>query len=240
MSDLLEKALAAHGGLELWRGLRSITADMKIGGALFERKGQRESLRSTTLVIDPHRPHSVYTPIGAPGLRGVYEGDDRVAIETDDGRVLEERRAPRSKYDAFAPEEPWDLLHLMYFCGYAAWNYLTTPFIFTYPGFQVNEIDPWDEGGETWRRLHVIFSPDIPTHCPEQTFYFDEGGLLRRLDYHSEVIASLPAAHYLYDHKAFSGLVMPTKRRALRRLPDNTSSPAPVFVELEFTDIRLA
>src|SRR3546814_13122080 len=42
--------------------------------------------------------------------------------------------------------------------------------------------------------------------------------LLRRLDYHSEVVNSVPTAHYLYDHANFSGLVMPTRRKALPRL----------------------
>src|SRR3546814_20705780 len=87
-----------------------------------------------------------------------------------------------------AREYPWDLLHLAYFCGYAGWNYLTTPFLFTYPGFETEEIEPWEEEGEIWRRLKVRFSPDIPTHCPEQIFHFDAKGLLRRLDYHSEVV----------------------------------------------------
>src|SRR3546814_16085276 len=81
---------------------------------------------------------------------------------------------------------------------YAGWNYLTTPFLFTYPGFETEEIEPWEEEGEIWRRLKVRFSPDIPTHCPEQIFHFDAKGLLRRLDYHSEVVTSVTTAHYLY------------------------------------------
>src|SRR3546814_3099699 len=104
------------------------------------------------------------------------------------------RRTPRStrtdtlfpyttlfRSDGMAREYPWDLLHLAYFCGYAGWNYLTTPFLFTYPGFETEEIEPWEEEGEIWRRLKVRFSPDIPTHCPEQIFHFDAKGLLRRL-----------------------------------------------------------
>src|SRR3546814_736735 len=84
------------------------------------------------------------------------------------GRVLERRPSPRAVFDGMAREYPWDLLHLAYFCGYAGWNYLTTPFLFTYPGFETEEIEPWEEEGEIWRRLKVRFSPDIPTHCPEQ------------------------------------------------------------------------
>src|SRR3546814_15779584 len=110
----------------------------------------------------------------------VYNGDAEVSVETGAGRVLERRPSPRAVFDGMAREYPWDLLHLAYFCGYAGWNYLTTPFLFTYPGFETEEIEPWEEEGEIWRRLKVRFSPDIPTHCPEQIFHFDAKGLLRQ------------------------------------------------------------
>ena len=42
---------------------------------------------------------------------------------------------------------PWDVLQLAYFIGYAMWNYLTTPFLFTYPGVEAREIEPWHEAG---------------------------------------------------------------------------------------------
>jgi hypothetical protein len=29
------------------------------------------------------------------------------------------------------------------------WNYLTTPFLLTYPGVQTREISPWQEDGQT-------------------------------------------------------------------------------------------
>src|SRR3546814_6143680 len=85
----------------------------------------------------------------------------------------------------------------------------------------------------------VCSSDLIPTHCPEQIFHFDAKGLLRRLDYHSEVVNSVPTAHYLYDHANFSGLVMPTRRKALPRLPDGRSAPGPVFVDLGYSNFRL-
>src|SRR3546814_47048 len=237
MSDLLDMAIDAHGGLELWRGLKRITVDKTIGGTLFQLKGQ-DTLAATRFAIDPHRPHAIYTPEEI-AIRVVYNGDAEVSVETGAGRVLERRPSPRAVFDGMAREYPWDLLHLAYFCGYAGWNYLTTPFLFTYPGFETEEIEPWEEEGEIWRRLKVRFSPDIPTHCPEQIFHFDAKGLLRRLDYHSEVVNSVRTAHYLYDHANFSGLVMPTRRKALPRLPDGRSAPGPVFVDLGYSNFRL-
>src|SRR3546814_366378 len=47
MSDLLDMAIDAHGGLELWRGLKRITVDKTIGGPqrAEERRGGKEWVR---------------------------------------------------------------------------------------------------------------------------------------------------------------------------------------------------
>jgi hypothetical protein len=43
---------------------------------------------------------------------------------------------------------PWDALQVGYFISYASWNYLTAPFLLTYPGVQTRELEPWQEDGE--------------------------------------------------------------------------------------------
>jgi len=113
-------------------------------------------------------------------------------------------------------------LHLGYFLGYANWNYFTTPFLFSYPGLVANEIEPWHEAGQTWRRLQVRFPSSIATHNPEQVFYFDSTGLQRRMDYVTEVLGSTLVGHYSSQYRSFDGLSVATRRRIFRRNPDNT------------------
>src|SRR5262249_46939955 len=55
------------------------------------------------------------------------------------------------------------------------------------PGVESEEVEPWQEAGETWRRLKVRFPADIATHSTEQTLYLDRQGLLRRQDYNVEI-----------------------------------------------------
>jgi hypothetical protein len=44
---------------------------------------------------------------------------------------------------------------------------LTLPFLYTYPGFECEEIEHWHENGEDWRRLKVTFpDPSSPTDRP--------------------------------------------------------------------------
>ena len=77
--------------------------------------------------------------------------------------------------------------------SYALWTYLTQPFLYSYPGFETVEIEPWEEDGETWRRLKVIFPGDIASHTREQTSYFGSDGLLRRHDYAVDVLVARQA-----------------------------------------------
>jgi hypothetical protein len=95
-----------------------------------------------------------------------------------------------------------------------------SPFLFTWPGVEAHEIDPWHESGQTWRRLHVSFPSAVATHNPEQVFYFDRDGLQRRMDYVTEILV----AHYTNRHQEFGGFIFPTRRRVFRRNPDGTSN----------------
>jgi len=70
---------------------------------------------------------------------------------------VEVREDPEKAFEGQAFETPWDKFHVAYFASEALWTYLTLPFLYTYPGFECEEIEPWHEGGEEWRRLKVAF-----------------------------------------------------------------------------------
>jgi hypothetical protein len=235
MTDLLEKALAAQGGLQRWRQIDALKARVSVSGIMFGMKGKPDPYRDAEVIVERERPRTIYTPFAGAGRRGVFEAS-RVAVETIEGELLEARDEPRKSFASHKRETQWDDLHLIYFTGYAMWNYLWNPFFLTFPGFELSEIEPWQEDGETWRRLAAKFPPGIPTHCSQQVFYFDEAGLLRRLDYGADVLGGAPVAHYCYDHKDFSGIVLPTRRRAMLRGPDNHPQPGPVAVSIEIHD----
>jgi hypothetical protein len=107
------------------------------------------------------------------------------------------------------------------------------------PELTAREVDPWIEGGERYRRLRVTFPEAYPTHSSEQTFYFDEHLLLRRLDYEPTVFASWArAAQYCTAYRSFGGFEVPTRRRVYPRGHDGRASSAPLLVWLEVDDVR--
>ncbi len=241
MNDLLDFVLDAHGGLKRWSGVSTLTAKLAIGGPFWGQQGFPDAFLDETLTIDTRRQHAVFTPWTAPGQSLTFDTDpERVVLQTANGQAIDSRTSPRSSYAGHDLHSRWDALQVGYFLSYGMWNYLTTPFLLTYPGVQTREISPWQEDGQTWGRLHATFPASITTHSAEQVFYFGADGLLRRLDYTTEVNAGDPVAHYTEGYKTFDGLAFPTRRRVYRRNPDSTPDRSLTAITLDIHDITAA
>ncbi len=240
MDPLVSFVLDAHGGLDRWSGVRALTAHLSLGGPFWGMKGWPDVLAHETLDMDTRREHLVYTPFTAPDRISVFDVDpERLTIQTTHGDVIEQRTDPRASFAGYDRSTPWDAVQVAYFSSYATWNYLSEPFLFTYPGVQAREIEPWQEEGQTWRRLHVIFPSTFATHNPEQVFYYDAGGMQRRKDYAPEVYGNHLAAHYTSDPKTFGGLVFPTRRRVYSRNPDGAADFNLAIITIDVYDIEV-
>jgi len=237
MSDLATFAMDAHGGLDRWRRLKTVSARLLQGGVLWKLKGQEDVLRDVHVTVDLRKEWASHRPFGHPDRHTSFQ-PDRVAIETSNGDVVEERLNPRGSFRGHVLDTPWDSLQLAYFAGYAIWTYLNTPFLFALPGVETEEIQPWEEKGEAWRRLKVTFPAGIATHSAEQTFYFDQHGLLKRHDYDVEISGGTPAAHSVSELEEFSGILVPTKHTIFGRQPDGTSAPEPLVVSIDVSEVE--
>jgi hypothetical protein len=241
MNDLLDLVLVALGGLNRWSGVSTLTATLAAGGPFWKLRGFPDAFGDETLTIDARRQHAVFTPWTAAGRTLTFDTEpERVTLHDSGGQLVDSLADPRSSYAGYDLFSPWNALQVGYFLSYAMWNYLTTPFLLTYPGVQTRQINPWREDGQTWRVLHVTFPPTIATHHPEQLFYFGDDGLLRRLDYIVDVNANAKIAHYTEGYKTFDGLAFPTRRRVYRRNPDGTPDRSLTAITLDIGDISIA
>ena len=232
--DIIEQAIAAHGGADLWEGASEVSVQISSGGLAFASKFQGHAVRDVEARISVDGQHVVLTPYPGPGQRGVLDEDGTVRVETDEGELVEARPNARSAFGDLRHKFWWDRLDILYFATYAIWTYVSTPFVFTREDYQVIELDPWVENGEPWRRLAVTFPEHVHTHSREQVFYLDANGLIRRHDYTAEPIAGwAKAAHYCFDHRSFGGLVVPTRRRVYPRKPNNQHRSGPLLVWIE-------
>jgi hypothetical protein len=236
MSTLAAEAIERHGGLPRWQRFDTVTARLHNGGALWPLKGQAGVMDEVSVRVHLREPRASHFPFTAPHLRTSFQ-PHRVAIEDAAGKVASELLEPRRSFDGHTLETPWTPLQLAYFAGYAMWTYLNTPFLFAWKGVEAEELAPWQENGERWRRLQVVFPPEIASHSTVQTFYFDADLLLKRHDYEADILGGVPAAHYTSDHADVSGISVPTKRWVLPRRPDGTVEAEPTIVSIALSDI---
>jgi hypothetical protein len=239
--DLLDLAIAATGGHDLWNSLHALKIDISIGGPIWAMKGwPPDKTFDQILTLDTINEHIVFTPFTRPDQQMVFDAaGDSVTMKTLDGQPVDKLEPARAGFKGMLRNSAWDAKHLGYFLGYACWNYFATPFLFTYPGVVAREIEPWHEAGQIWRRLHVRFPPSIATHNPQQFFYFDSQGLQRRMDYIVEINGSTLVGHYTSCYKNFDGLQVATRRRVFRRNPDNTVNLNLPSITLDIHDVEL-
>jgi hypothetical protein len=233
-AELLDLALHGAGGLEPFRAAREISVAMHGSGTAIRSKrfgwipGEIEARCST------QEQRTVISPFPKQGQRGVFTPTE-VRIESlEDCAVLSSRHNPRQKFPGGRRLVWWDDLDFLYFSGYAMWGYLLAPYSFLWKGVEAREVEPWQEGSETWRRLQVTYPAGSHVHSSQQIYYFDSGGRLRRNDYTAEVFGSFAKSAHLCDkHKRFDGLVVPTRRRVYGRRRDNKPRPRPTLVSID-------
>jgi hypothetical protein len=239
INALAKLAIDAHGGLDRWNQFTTLSVHGINGGLLWGLKRKAGVIDNATITVDLRDEKVSHWPFGSPERRSRFE-PGRVALENANGEVIEEMIQPRSSFKGHALDTPWTDLQLAYFAGTAMWTYLNTPFLLARPGVESEEMEPWKEAGETWRRLKVRFPADIATHSTEQTLYFDRNGLLKRHDYDVEIGGNAAAAHYIAEVKDYSGIVFPTKRRIFPRQPDGQSVPEPLIVSIDLDQFVLS
>ena len=157
MTELLNLAVKAHGGLDRWKKVKAIKVAASITGAIWYVKGKPDFLKNVVLTSET-RDERVTVDFPGQDKRAIFE-PNRIVIETANGSLIEARDNPEESFEGQQRETPWNDIHVIYFVGEALWTYLNTPFLYTYDGFTTEEIPSIRVEGETWRRLKVTF-PD--------------------------------------------------------------------------------
>ncbi|SOE99019.1 hypothetical protein SAMN05446635_7019 [Burkholderia sp. OK233] len=239
MNDLLALAIEAHGGLGCWNGFTKLKAALSVDGAIWHLKQQPGLLTDKIFEIDTHTERLTITPFSAPDMRSLFV-PERLTLETLAGEVVDSRENPEASFAGQTVETPWDRFHVAYFASEALWTYLTSPFLYNYPGFESEEIEPWHENGEVWRRLKVTFPDYVASHTRTQVTHFGPDGLMRRHDYTVDILGGATGANYTTNYREFQGIMMPTTRRiyaydeAMRKVPE------PLLVSLDFGELSFS
>lgn len=218
-NDLINRICNAHGGVERWQMVESIQMQLDIFGPILLTKFKSPWLPNLNANIFTDRPYVSIHDFPEEGHTGIFDGFD-VYIYNANDKIYCERNYSNCDELKTKPRLHWDHLDLIYFLGYALWNYNCSPFIFNNKGFECHQGEDFmQRDGTVLSTLNVRYPRSIPTHCNQQVFYFDQKGLLRRQDYTADVISPLAIGSHLCEkHKTFDGLVFPTHRKVFPRL----------------------
>ena len=229
---LLDDVIDASGGLARWNSLSRFTLHLSVAGTLFSSTGHASEFKDVTAEGSTRTQSVRFTGITGGEHSGSFQ-PDAITIESLEGEILRTWRNPSLAFTETGSPTLADELHLVFFCGVAIWNYLTNPFLLAHPDVVVEELPPWQENNESWRRLRAQFPPGLITLAPEQIFYFDENALQRRTDHD---LFGMKVAHYSWAHDSFGGIVVPTLRRAQTLRADGTVVAKPVLMDVEIFD----
>ncbi|WP_354101012.1 hypothetical protein [Bradyrhizobium sp. RT5a] len=229
---LLDDVIDASGGMARWNSLSRFTLHLSVAGTLFSSTGHASEFKDVTAEGSTRTQSVRFTGITGGEHSGSFQ-PDAITIESLEGEILRTWRNPSLAFTEAGSPTLVDELHLVFFCGVAIWNYLTNPFLLAHPNVVVEELSPWQENNESWRRLRAQFPPGLITLAPEQIFYFDDNALQRRTDHD---LFGMKVAQYSWAHDSFGGIVVPTLRRAQTLRPDGTVVAKPVLMDVEIFD----
>ena len=203
--NAIARAVDRYGGRARWERMRLSLSPTRLRGLLPWLKGVGRTFTLPPRVeIVPARAEATFFDYPAPGDVGRFVAG-RVALGA--APLAEHRRTFRG----FRKWRRWSPLDALYFFGYALTHYHAVPF--TLAGAELRR---WDARR---RALTVRFPPSVHTHCPVQTFTFDETGLIVRHDYVADIVGPFArGAHYWRGYTDVSGFPFATHRRVVARL----------------------
>jgi hypothetical protein len=206
LSATAQRAVRAYGGVDVWTKAERVEAEITLSGLLFLLK-RRVTPPHVHITTEIQQPRATIRPIDRQGNTGIMDGFT-VTLASAEGHVIDTRPDARHSDETRQIWHAWDTLDLMYFLGYAFWNYFSLPY-----QLMRNDIE--------WRELRDgllegEFPPEVPVHSRLQRFYFDQNGLLVRNDYCPEFVASRAsvwAANIVLQHDTWHEIPYPSVRR---------------------------
>src|SRR5208282_1411890 len=97
MSELLNLAVKAHGGLDRWNKVKAIKIAASITGGIWHVKSKGDFLKNVVLTAET-RNERLTVDFPGQGKRSIFE-PNRIVIETVDGTLIEARYNPEKSFE---------------------------------------------------------------------------------------------------------------------------------------------
>jgi hypothetical protein len=210
LANLLDFVISAHGGLARWETYSDVVTDIEVRGKLCEARGWRGMVPKSKLLLSLRDQRTMIL---------LPEGEGRLIMQPElvaqlDGQGLELSSLAHPRRTILQDEvtENWDVLRTAYFIGSVIRHAVTAPFLYTQPGFETEELEPWSEAGEVWRVLKVNFPANFEWPVQSQVAYYGSDGLLRKLWNISDVLGGMELVEYVTSYERVDGIMVATSR----------------------------
>jgi hypothetical protein len=233
--ESVDEVMEAHGGRDRWKKLEVIEASLSSGGFAFASRFQSFAPRDLNISVNPHTQRVLLKHFCGEGCSGIWT-PTHVQIKDGSDLLLWERHDPRAQFGRLLKKVRWDKLDILYFAGYALWNYLSFPFILDLPGVSVTEAAPINTRSSNG--LIATFDYSAPTHSATQSFSASRH--LVQHDYTADVIGSwATAANCCLASEQVGGFRFYTRRKVYSLIGKRTVMPFPRLVWIELNDINV-
>ncbi|MFT4112620.1 hypothetical protein [Silvibacterium sp.] len=225
MSNLLNLVVEAHGGLAQWNQFTDLVTDVFADGELCRQRNWSGIVPRSRLLLSLRTQRTV---VLLPAGQGhILIRPDLISHTDEHGAYLESLAHPRETMLRENSPMDWDLLRTAYFIGSAIRHSVTAPFLYTLPGFISEEVEPWEEDGETWRVLRILFPADFGAPASLHFAYYGPDGRLRRTRNGIEMIGGLNLAEYVTSYEQIDGIWMPTSNEVFACDPEGRKLDRP-------------
>jgi hypothetical protein len=236
-AELLEQVVAAHGGAAQWDKFRQAIGHVRISGDLWAALGGSPGYADARFELLTHEQSVTAYPVSQPGMRYRFKPNVLV-IESDDGEVIETQYNARATFPKSSGDERWDDFQVAYICSYSVWNCVTQPFLFTYPGFEVQASHAIDVNGEPQPRLSIHLPSNVVSHARVIDMNVRSDGLMSSQDFVFGVM-NAQVTSVFSDYCEIQGLTLPMVRRMYRSEAWKTNrEEAPVLACLELLELE--
>ncbi len=237
---LLNQVIEVHGGRTRWTRVQVIEASLSSGGFAFASRMQPFALRRLKISVNPLAQQVALHNFVRKGCCGLWT-PTHVQVKDENDALVSERHEPRGQFGRLLKQVRWDKLDILYFAGYALWNYLSFPFILDLPGVSVTEGAPVSH--RTSYRLDATFDRSVPTHSATQSFHLSSSHHLIQHDYTADVIGQWAhVANCCTTSETVQGFRFYTRRQVYPHMGQRTVLPFPrlVWIELDDINVRMA
>lgn len=237
--ELLETMIDAHGGLQKWFEFSRATARVLITGDVWSSPKGEPVFADTQIEILTQEESVTMVSNGSSGLRSVFR-PNIIQLEVPGEELVETRYNPRTSFEAGGRLSEWDKFQMAYVCSYSIWNCLTQPFLFSFSGFEIEEVAPRPAGTETWRTIKVEYPEYIVSPSRQIICYVGDDGLMRQQDFVHHNLNDITISSVMTEYAEIQGMRLPVVRKLYLAKDLENGTDAPLFASIQIKDIAFS